>query len=287
MRTTAADKNLRKLEELEQREGGLSGLTQFCRQMLALQDEAKSRFVVSIARFEPSVVSGCLSAGLPLVSFEDLSPGWVQAESLFPQVIDLLAREYPDFSGEVEGLKSIISNKPLLSAVARAWYEGSPLPDMANSVDSGVLASVIGTVFKPFLSAYAEALLPLVNQEAWRRRYCPICGSKPDFAFLETEVGARWLCCLRCDAQWLFQRLECPYCGNQKHASLAYLTDDKGLYRLYLCEECRSYVKAIDLRLAGPDTSLFVERIITMDIDSQAQQAGYKRGCDEPKSWDK
>lgn len=275
--------SLRKLEELEQREGELSGLARFCRQLLALQSEARSRFVVSTSELGEATISSRLAQGTPLLSFEDLSLEWAQVENLFQEVLNLLARDSPDLTGDVEGLRNIASNKPLLDDVVRAWYEGSALADIAvtHNVDNELFAFVIGTVFKPFLSAYSEVLLPLVNQEAWRRRYCPICGGKPDFAFLERERGARWLCCPRCDAQWLFQRLECPYCGNQKHDSLAYLTDDEGFYRLYVCEECRSYIKAIDLRHNEADVSLFVERIITLDIDKQAQQAGYRRGCDE------
>lgn len=284
---TAADGNsLRKLEELERREGEFSGLAQFCRQLLALQSEAKSRFVVSISKFGEVTGSPRLAQGVPLLSFEDLSLERAQVENLFQEVVTLLARDSPDLAEDSERLSNIASDKSLLDDVVRAWYEGSPLADIvvAHNVDNELFAFVIGAVLKPFLSAYSEALLPLVNQEAWRRRCCPICGGKPDFAFLERERGTRWLCCPRCDAQWLFQRLECPYCGNQKHDSLAYLTDDEGLYRLYVCEECRSYIKAIDLRLAESDVSLLVERIITQDIDKQAQQAGYRRGCDEPSS---
>jgi FdhE protein len=285
MYTATDDNSLGKLEELEEREGELSGLTQSCRQLLALQSEAKSRFVVS-SSFDETTSSHRLAQGTPLLSFEDLSLEQAEVGTLYQEVASLLAGDSPDLPGEVEGLRNIASNKPLLDEVVRAWYEGFSLTDIAvaHDVDNELLTFVIATVLKPFLQAYSEALLPLVKQEAWRRRYCPICGGKPDFAFLETERGARWLCCSRCDAQWLFQRLECPYCGSQKHDSLAYFTDDEGLYRLYVCEECRSYIKTIDLRCAKPSASLFVERIVTLDIDKQAQQEGYRRGCEEPNS---
>ena len=34
-----------------------------------------------------------------------------------------------------------------------------------------------------------------VDQEKWRRRYCPVCGGNPDIAYLDTERGSRWLVC--------------------------------------------------------------------------------------------
>ena len=81
-----------------------------------------------------------------------------------------------------------------------------------------------------------------------------------------------------CDAEWLYQRLECPYCGTTEQKSLAFLTDDAGVYRLYTCDECKCYIKAIDLRKAGTDVLLPLERVMTLDMDRQAVEAGYQPG---------
>ena len=81
--------------------------------------------------------------------------------------------------------------------------------------------------------------------------------------------------CSRCDAEWLFQRLECPSCGSQDQKTLAYYTDDKGLYRLYVCDKCKRYLKAIDLRQAETEVLLPIERLLSFELDMQAQQQGY------------
>ena len=128
---------------------------------------------------------------------------------------------------------------------------------------------------RPFLTSHAETLTSSIDQERWRRKYCPICGGSPDFAFLDKERGSRWLLCSRCDTEWIFQRLECPYCGTQDQKALAYLTDDEGLYRLYTCEQCKRYLKAIDLRQAKAEILLPLERFYTLDMDSQARKQGY------------
>jgi len=87
-------------------------------------------------------------------------------------------------------------------------------------------------------------------------------------AYLDRENGVRWLLCSRCDATWLFQRLECPYCGIQNQNALAYFTnEDSRMYRLYVCEECRAYIKAIDLRRTGKEILLPLERLTTLDMD--------------------
>jgi len=182
----------------------------------------------------------------------------------------------------LEKLKDIASNTSLLQKATRAWYKNQPLSSLAatSSVSEELLAAVIHSAVKPFLTTHAEALISLVNQEQWRRGYCPICGGKPDFAFLDKERGARWLLCSRCDAQWLFQRLQCPYCGTQDQNALAYFTDEEELhlYRLYVCEQCHTYIKAIDLRRVEREVFLPLERVMTLDMDKQGQEKGYRPG---------
>lgn len=248
------------------------------RQLLLIQHEARSHSAAP----KPSLIDDLRersSQGIPLLSFQELALDWAQVGNLVHQLADLVTEDSPDAKNEVQALRTIAANAAVLHDVIRVWFEGSSLAEIAAAqhIDDQLLAFVIGTALKPFLSTYCETLLPAVDQELWQRTYCPICGGKPDFAFLDRERGARWLLCSRCDAEWLFRRLGCPYCGNQKLDSLAYFTDDERRYRLYVCEECRSYIKAIDLRRAPQDVVLPLERILTLDMDRQAQEAGYQR----------
>ena len=275
-------KILQKLDELEQRDGKLPDFIQLYRQLLRLQSETRSWFTVPKPKLAEDVISDRLTQGIPLLSFEDLSLDWVQVKGLFRKIINSVAKASPDVSTEVKTLRNILSKKAVLEEVVKAWYEGSSLIPIAarHSVDDELLGLVVAAVVKPFLSAQSEVLLPKVNQESWRRRYCPICGGRPDFAYLDEERGARWLLCSRCDAEWLFQRLECPYCGCQDQNALAYFTDDTGPYRLYVCDQCKRYLKAIALRQAKSDILLPLERLFTFEFDMQAREDGY-RSCAE------
>ena len=162
------------------------------------------------------------------------------------------------------------ADKPLKKETVKRWFEGLALPcDPAN-----IMEDMIHATLKPFLASCSRTLVPSVDQDRWRRGYCPICGGNADFALLKGENGARWLVCSRCDAEWLFQRLECPYCGNKDQSTLAYYANE-GLYRLYVCEKCRRYLKAVDSRLARSQVLLPVERLFSLDIDRQGQQLGY------------
>ncbi len=275
-------KILQKLDELEQRDGELPSFVQLYRQVLRLQSEVRSQLTTPKSNLGQDVVSDRLSQGIPLLPFEDLLLDWAQVQVLLQEIIRSVAKDSPDASKEVKTLGNILSEKAVLEEVIRTWYEGSSLIPIAmrHSIDSELLGLVVAAVVKPFLSVYSEVLLPKVDQESWRRRYCPICGGRPDFAYLDEERGARWLLCSRCDAEWLFLRLACPYCGTQNQNDLAYLTDEAEsyLYRLYVCEQCRTYIKAMDFRHTESEVLLPLERMMTIDMDRQAQEKGYKPG---------
>lgn len=273
---------IRKLEEWEQKEGRLPSVVQLYRELLQIQAEAESRIKVEKPRLADELVRERLREGRFLLAFEDFSPDWDEVQTVFEQVAIWAAKDSEDSGAEVESLRNIARNRSLLREVAEVCYRGHSLTALATAerIDEALLASVIGAALKPFLLAYSRLLLPEVDQELWRRRYCPICGSKPDFAYLDKDRGARWLLCSRCDAEWLFQRLECPYCGTQSQDALAYFTDEEGanLYRLYICEQCHTYIKAVDLRRAHLEILLPLERVMTLDLSKQGQELGYKPG---------
>ena len=254
------------------------------RDLLQVQAKAKKDFAASKANIIADIGSEAmcqrLGQRLPLLSLNDLALDWEQVGSVLREVTVVLAKDAQEPSAEIEGLKHIASDRLLLQYIVKLWYEGSSLSPIATAggIDSIILSSVIQAALKPFLALHAEALLPKVNQESWRRRICPVCGGKPNFAFLDRERGARWLLCSRCDAEWLFQRLECPYCGSQDQDALAYFTNDEGLYRLYVCQRCRTYLKAIDLRRTTGEVLLPLEQLLTLDMDRQGQERGYRAG---------
>ncbi len=269
---------LEKLEELGQQEGGIPDFMVLYRQILELQIEAVSQFTPSLSQLDENIISQRLTQGIPLLSFNELAPDWTQVKSLLEKITHLGASSSPEIVRAAANLNSALADTATLKDIAEAWYQGNSLAPLTakHNIEVELLVNVMSAVFKPFLAAYAGLLMPGVNQELWRRRFCPVCGGRPDFAYLDKDIGARYLICSRCDAEWLFQRLECPYCGSQDQNNLAYFTDDKGLYRLYICEKCRHYLKVIDLRQTGAEILPQLERLLTFQLDAQAQNEGYK-----------
>jgi FdhE protein len=273
-------KTLKRLDEQEGHEGALPKSLEFYRGLLRIQSAAGSNIGALELNLGEETIEDRIRHGTPALVFDDLAIDWSSLQSVFDQVTALFA-SYPEVLRESSSLWGADPRPGLSKEAARAWYEGArlPLPKTASDSDEALLTLIIHGAFRPFLIRHCEALLKLVNLEQWRRGYCPICGGNPDFAFLDKERGSRWLVCSRCDAEWPFQRLQCPYCGTQNQDDLAYFTNDKGLYRLHVCERCHSYLKTIDLRQTENEILLPLERYLTLDIDAQAHNDGYRPGA--------
>lgn len=276
MTTDTSSQILKRLSELEKEEGSLPLLLQFYRDLLLVQNAARKRLGTPQAVLTDEAARKRIQQELPLLDFGKLKLDWEPVQEVFARVITVFAG-YPQLFGEVpEKLKRPGAGRLLTRKAAKAWFAGQELPaTLRGDVSDSLMQAMIQTTFQPFLLSHARALLGHLDRGQWYQRYCPVCGGSSDFAFLDKESGARWLVCSRCDTEWRFPRLECACCGNKDQSTLAYFADGDGRYRLYVCERCRGYLKAIDLRQATSDVLLPLERLLTSDMDRQAREKGY------------
>jgi len=216
--------------------------------------------------------------GVPLISFDELALDWPLLTITFDEIKIIFANYGQLFNSSYQILAELRADVLLAKPALKKWFEKQKLPATISvrGVDKKLINSIIHATIKPFLMSHAKTLRDSIDLERWRRSYCPICGGSPDFAFLDAERGSRWLLCSRCDTEWIFQRLQCPYCNNQNQNDLSYFTDDTGLYRLYICERCKQYLKTADLRQTEDQVILPLERFHTLDMDRQAIEMGYK-----------
>ena len=271
---TATEELISHLETKAKQEGQVP-LFDFYLKLLRIQLKVERKLA---PRLVPSLTKEAaaerIAAGTPLVSFDELALDELLLAEAFTDVVNVFAG-YPELVGEVPGkLKDMGWAGGILPGVCQAWFEGREMTRAALNEDR-LLGPLIHATLKPFLISHAKTVRGLIDQESWRRGYCPVCGGASDFAYIDKERGARWLMCARCDTEWLFQRLDCPFCRNQDQNKLGYFDDESGLYRLYVCEKCRRYLKAIDLRPAKETVFLPLERLSTLDLDRQAKEQGY------------
>jgi FdhE protein len=151
---------------------------------------------------------------------------------------------------------------------------------VSKGEEAGLEGPLLSFIFthslRPLLRAQAAALSGYVNDSQWYRGRCPICGGEPDIAALERGSGQRRLLCSRCDSEWSYLRVACPFCGNEDPSQLSYYPSDDKVYRLSVCERCHRYLKTVDRRETGGERLLPAERILTVGMDFAAQKAGYR-----------
>jgi FdhE protein len=270
---------LQALEEAGTKDPDLSTYYEFHRALFQMLAEAKASISATLEMVDEEVLQARLRQGLPLLSFDQLPVEAERFPKLVSTVIEVLTKYDPELAEQA------VPDGPAecLDLARKRFEEGQVREEQASQgqdKDRGeaTLAQVaVDLALKPYLEWAAEQVLPYVGQGRWKRRYCPVCAGAPDFAFLEDKSGARYLLCSRCSSQWRFGRLKCAFCGTDDHAKLSYYPGEDRVYRLYVCQVCRRYLKTMDLREVGRRVLFPVERIATVAMDVAAQEHGYQQ----------
>jgi len=244
--------------------------------------EAQARAQVSSARVALSgeEASARLQQGDPLLSPESLEVDGQALAGLCDQIGLIVAERRPELAETLAKIRAWLGERrQRIEALAGEYLrEGRVREGEEAGLDGKLLAFILNNALRPFLRAQAQALGLSVDDSVWYRGRCPICGGEPDLAALERESGRRRLLCSRCDSEWTFQRVGCPFCGNEEPRQLAYYPSEDQVYRLSVCERCRRYLKTIDLRQVAGERLLAAERILTVAMDVAALEAGYGVG---------
>jgi hypothetical protein len=248
--------------------------------LMEIQERAKDGIAATLELVDAAILKTRLQQRLPLVPFSQLPI----EESSFAEQSLALARALTDYYGDSPntpcGQKL---NGQALPATAAEWIaiaEKRFVENRAGQTDPSppitLAETTVDLALRPYLAWVAERVMPYVDQEAWTQSYCPVCGAAPDLAFLEQEVGARHLVCARCDSTWRYPRLGCPFCETQDRGQIVYYPSDDEVYRLYVCQACRRYLKTLDLRKASSKVVLPLERITSVELDVAAREHGYR-----------
>jgi FdhE protein len=221
-----------------------------------------------------------LEQGRPLISPDELDADPASLADLCARIAFTVAEHRRE---QVKPLAQIhawlYERREQTRTIAAEYLRSGQIPNGDRAgINRGLLAFVLSSGLRPFLRARAEVLAPLVDDAVWYRGNCPVCGGEPDMAALGKGSGRRRLLCSRCDSEWTFRRLGCPFCGNDEPSGLAYYPSEDQAYRLSVCERCRRYLKTIDLRAAAAEHPLAAERILTAGMDVAAEKAGYRGG---------
>ena len=265
------------LEKARTQNPELADFYEFHQRVLRLQHKAKAQITATLEMLDQEVLQARVRQGLPQLSFAQLP---LEAESfsrLATEIAQALGQYDPELATGTDGLEKM----DWLSLAGGRFEQGMANEGEEEALEEtkmGLAEMAVDLALQPYLEWAAEQVMPHVDQELWKRGYCPACGGAPDFAVLVEETGARYLLCSRCRSQWLYSRLGCPFCNNTDHTKLLYYPSEDQVYRLYVCQVCKHYLKAIDLRQATHRVVLAVEPLLTVAMDLAAREEGYKAG---------
>lgn len=208
-----------------------------------------------------------LASGLPQVSLDELRMETAPLIDLYRDIAPLLIRhmEYLPLDSGEPGQETILAH------MGEIFDSRAPLVGAGQPADLTRTAS--GLALAPYLQLACEYLMPRITQSAWHRGHCPVCGGTPSFAAVHAEPAYRTLLCSRCDGEWRFRRMGCPFCLERDHQT--FYPSEKGGYRLYVCEACRRYVKSLDLQESASERCLPVEALLTVSMDVAAREKGW------------
>ncbi len=97
------------------------------------------------------------------------------------------------------------------------------------------------------------------------------------------DEGKRVLACSFCRHEWSARRIFCPFCENADSDTLQYfVTQDDDEHRVDVCENCKRYIKTVDLRKIGRIIYPPLEQVATLHLDMKASESGYISGLGIP-----
>jgi FdhE protein len=198
--------------------------------------------------------------------------------SLGSRICEIGSRHRPGLDAHFEQANSLLNSdaeqarRVVDAYLTEGRVELAEQPEEAREIVSFVLIHAL----HPFLHAYAAAVAPLIEDEKWYQRLCPVCHGEPDFGYLEEKVGGLRVLCSRCDVVWTHRRGECTFCGNSERETFAYYLSDDEAHRLYVCDACKRYLKVLDGRQKSAHSPLPIQRIITVGMDISAREQGYR-----------
>jgi hypothetical protein len=218
-----------------------------------------------------------LTAGQPLLQFEELPLDWSDFRRLFRETADTLRRHAMMEEEDCQRVHALTRDGDALPPLARWWYNSAADPEHAGEAPierAEHLHHALLHALRPFLMRSAEAILPQVDLQAWQRGSCPLCGGDPDFS-VWNAAGERALLCGRCAGQWTYPDAQCVFCGIVDGSQLRTFAGSPRIYRVEACDGCHRYIKGFDGRIADRQMMLTYDAVATLPLDAAVIQRGY------------
>jgi formate dehydrogenase accessory protein FdhE len=203
----------------------------------------------------------------------------------FPGFLSVIQKIAPAPLAQAAAALSLKGSAAWQRAIEDFWYTDSELVgeedvEQVHSLDSAPSAPERALAWI-FLQPYAEYLADHreVATADGTPSTCPLCGCRPAVGVLRSEGdGAKKsLICMLCAHEWLFRRIYCPACGEEREPQMAfYSAPEIAHVRVDVCDTCHTYLKSIDLTKTGLAVAV-VDELATIPLDLWAREHGYQK----------
>ena len=278
-----------RLEQARRERSELDEILAFYAKVLDIQQEAQGETTIPEIELTEEHTKLKIEEGFPLIDREHFPVDRISSEGLFRKLCQMSSAENPVLAR---------AGKILLEKIDRGDLDftrlyGGILKNESKDTEKlsddlevpfPVLQALAKLSLQPSLLAIAARVGKKTPMQNWHQGYCPVCGGLPSMAALVDEEGKREGLCSFCGYIWRLPRLLCPFCKTDKQEDLHYFYGEgEDNYRVYVCEQCKGYIKVVDTREGGDAKALAVEDIVTSHLDLVAEEEGYQRKA--PRFW--
>jgi FdhE protein len=277
------DRIYKRIDRLAKQRPSHKQVLDFLKEVITEQVKIRPLIEIGPVHMNEGLITKKTSEGFPLVNKGDLKLDIVSATTVFKGLCQVLKRNNK-VSSDIDKIERLIGSEELnLEELFKKTAAGDGKYIASESdrrgLEAGILSFLAENSLRPIFQAYARELERHVDQEHWRRAYCPVCGSEPVMAELVGRERKRFLICSCCGYEWRFKRIQCPFCENEERRKFKYFfgDQDRRAYRIETCQKCKKYIKTVDTEELDGAFFPAVEDLGTLYLDVLAKKEGYER----------
>ncbi len=278
-----SDQIARAVKTLKQIRPVYSGMLSFYGKIFIAQEDAKSNINLKPIHIPAEVLAVKTREKLPLVNMTDFVIDVEAGHILFKKICKILQSATEEMAACAGALLTAVGDSirpaDLFSNLLAADDGFFNKTSKKLTIDKKTLAFITYSSIKPSVTLCAEQLSTYLEKDIPEEKgYCPICGNLPGLSTLH-DAGKRFLHCSFCWHEWVSKRVYCPFCDNTESKSLHYFfSEEEKDYRIYVCDNCKKYLKTVDSRKA--DRLLYppLEQVSSLHLDFKAQEMGFESG---------
>jgi len=238
------------------------------------------RFYAQLALLQQKIYSGIAQSPAHFISRSDSIWGELNSSALQPGFSEFLRNVRaiaPSALGQAADEILRRNSSSSWALLEKIWPSAAAIRDSEETKDIAVAERGLAWLFLQPFAEYLAGRSQVLSDDS--PRTCPVCGSNPIVGVLrpEGDGAKKSLICMFCAHEWVFRRIYCPACGEEREPQMAfYSAPEIPHVRVDTCETCHMYLKSVDLTKTGLAVPV-VDELAALPLDLWAREKGYRK----------